>query len=814
MRILHLRMQNFRQHADTEIEFHTGLTGIIGPNGAGKSTILEAIAWAIYGAEATRGTNETLRFLRAGPRARVEVSLRLELGGHEYQVVRSLNGAEVFLDGGAAPVATTVGGVTRYLQSRLGMTRREFFNTYFTGQKELQFLAAMGTAERGRFLSQVLGYEQLRKAQELARTRRTELKHEITGLHAGMADPEQLRLQRADAEERLMRARQALADVETERAAAARQSAELAPRWAEAQTARERHRELNHRIETAQRDRESVLRDAQRVETELARVVQAEAEVAILREQLEPLPSLRDDCERMAELARVEERRKALAAQIADIAADLRQLDERLERVERAPELAERYAAELESLRVELRTVDQELDQRKTAWLRDSQDAQTKLQNYRDRGHELKLQIQQIREAGPEGQCPTCERPLGKDFERVLDELEEQWVAVVQDGKWWKSRVDQLEARPDDIVQLEARVAGLEAQVEEKGRKHAKCERAVQELAVLRTEHGQRTARRAELQQQLDLLPRGYDPEAHRAAEARLQSLRALETRLARLEEAAARRVELERQHADVHAREEEAAARTAAALAERQALGFDEPSFAALRSEVDAVAQRVHHLALKATELRGQLESAQQAIAAAESGEEQYRERMREAEAREDELRHHNELDAALNALRAELNAQVRPELSEIASAFLTQLTDGRYNALEIDDSYNLLLLDEGEEKPVISGGEEDVANLVLRLSLSQMIAERAGHPLSLLVLDEVFGSLDVARRDNVVQLLRRLEDRFEQVILITHIEGIREGLDRVLYVGFDERTGASRVQEVAFASSDEVLAADGVTR
>jgi DNA repair protein SbcC/Rad50 len=74
-------------------------------------------------------------------------------------------------------------------------------------------------------------------------------------------------------------------------------------------------------------------------------------------------------------------------------------------------------------------------------------------------------------------------------------------------------------------------------------------------------------------------------------------------------------------------------------------------------------------------------------------------------------------------------------------------------------------------------------------------MIAERAGQAFSLLVLDEVFGSLDEARRHNVVELLRRLQDRFEQVILITHIESVREGLDRVITVRFDEESGASIV-------------------
>ena len=94
-----------------------------------------------------------------------------------------------------------------------------------------------------------------------------------------------------------------------------------------------------------------------------------------------------------------------------------------------------------------------------------------------------------------------------------------------------------------------------------------------------------------------------------------------------------------------------------------------------------------------------------------------------------------------------------------------------------------------------MISGGEEDLANLVLRLAISQMIADRSGQPFSLLVLDEVFGSLDSSRRDNVLELLHRLEDRFEQVILITHIENVREGVDRVIVVRYDEETGASVV-------------------
>jgi exonuclease SbcC len=125
-------------------------------------------------------------------------------------------------------------------------------------------------------------------------------------------------------------------------------------------------------------------------------------------------------------------------------------------------------------------------------------------------------------------------------------------------------------------------------------------------------------------------------------------------------------------------------------------------------------------------------------------------------------------------------------------------------------------VVLEDGTPKPVISGGEEDLANLVLRLAISQMIAERAGQPFSLLILDEIFGSLDELRRANVVELLRRLQDRFEQVILITHIDAVREGLDHVISVRYDEERSATIVDQfdaVPASSVPSLASDDGLT-
>src|SRR5258708_22793476 len=90
MQLLRLRLVNFRQHADTELEFGPGITGIIGPNGSGKTTILEAIAWALYGVQAARGDKDSIRRLGAKGRAGVEGGLEVRLAAPEHRVQRGL----------------------------------------------------------------------------------------------------------------------------------------------------------------------------------------------------------------------------------------------------------------------------------------------------------------------------------------------------------------------------------------------------------------------------------------------------------------------------------------------------------------------------------------------------------------------------------------------------------------------------------------------------------------------------------------------------------------------------------------------------
>src|SRR3954470_15455261 len=206
MQINRIRLVNFRQHENTEIELGPGLTGIVGPNGAGKTTLLEAIAWAMYGMPAARGSRETLRRRGAPLKARVEVEIDFTLGPHQYRIVRSLTQAELYQDGDPAAIANSIGAVTERVTRLLGMSRDEFFNTYFTGQKELAVMAAMSAPERAQFLSRVLGYERLRAAQDRLKEKRSALRARLDALRAGLPDPAELDTAESRAAERLARA--------------------------------------------------------------------------------------------------------------------------------------------------------------------------------------------------------------------------------------------------------------------------------------------------------------------------------------------------------------------------------------------------------------------------------------------------------------------------------------------------------------------------------------------------------------------------------------------------------------------------------
>jgi exonuclease SbcC len=810
VRLNSLQLTNFRQHADTRIEFDLGLTGIIGPNGAGKSTVLEAIAWALYGQSAVRGTRDSIRNVRAGPRAPVRVELDFDLSGHRYRVVRGLSNAELYLDGGSEPIATTITDVSDLLGRRLGMTRSEFFHTYFTGQKELSVMAAMAPNERAQFLSRVLGYDRIRAAQGLAREKRKLLTAEIAGVKSGM--PDSLVVENA-VKDSITRRK----DAEKRRKAAgiAHQKAEaslavITPQWEAAQRARDALQQLTSDLRLAQQTADGLGRDSDRLVRELEGVAQARAELESIATQLAPLNEVMDEYRMLDSLAREEGRRRTLAESLRALSEELTAARVRQNTLASTAATQEEYSALIKARTAVLESATATLEARRTEWVRDKQEAITKRDALRLQYQDVKSHRDRIVDLGEDGICPTCQRVLGDHFRAVHDGLEEQLETITVDGRYFTTRLEQLEGMEGEFKELEEQRKAMRQEVNELERALARAQTASQELGLLGRELSIKEQRHDQLANELRSIPSGFDERRHAELERELDRLSPLNEQATRLSALVDREPALRTEHELLSRQLVEARDRVTSLTAKYEETRLSEDDIQRQRQEYEeaVAASRRAELELQAATLdEGR---AGEAVASAERARQEL-ERMRELQAKlEGERRVHDELDRAYSDLRNDLNLQLRPELSDLAGDFLDVLTDGRYAELEIDDDYNVIIMEAGIAKPVISGGEEDLLNLVLRLAISQMIADRSGQTFALLVLDEIFGSLDVDRRLRVVGLLRRLLSRFEQIIVLTHIEDTRDDMDHKIQINLDDRTGHSvvRQDDLVVPDYDEVRA------
>jgi exonuclease SbcC len=165
------------------------------------------------------------------------------------------------------------------------------------------------------------------------------------------------------------------------------------------------------------------------------------------------------------------------------------------------------------------------------------------------------------------------------------------------------------------------------------------------------------------------------------------------------------------------------------------------------------------------------------------------------------------DEMDALFTLFFKSLTARARPMLEAEASALVRELTDNRYERMEFDENYRVRLLDRFDDSYAIdrfSGGEADVASLSARVALSKIIASRGGATLGFLILDEVFGSLDADRRNNVLLALERLKRFFGQIFIISHVAEVQESalVDEVWMLEEDE-DGKSIVRRVEQSST-----------
>ncbi len=479
------------------------------------------------------------------------------------------------------------------------------------------------------------------------------------------------------------------------------------------------------------------------IERELAQQEAYEAELAAAEKEAAEVAARLEAAERRwADLKQTRNELVALQRQIDDLTRHIktreREVEEARQEREKALARADRAALEarLAQLREELKALavlEGEREEVEAARKQVSEEAASLRGINQALGPETEPIKQRIAtlEQATEPVCPTCGQPLTEAHRQEL--LAELTAEVEQRRAQYKAnqaRIKELEA---EVRQADARLRELRAELR----------------------------RRPALEKQI-----GEVEQALAHAEEAAQQAAAYEERIRRWEKALARdRAERERLEAQVA--ESEARMRAAALTQE---------DLDRLRQEKRLADERVG--------------GARQQLAVLEQREKQRQASLEERARLVEDLALYEDLRQAFSkqGVPAMIIETVVPELERSANELLRRMTAGRLHVRietqreiktgELREALDLIISDELGSRPyeLYSGGEAFRINFALRIALSRLLAHRAGAQLRSLFIDEGFGTQDAQGRDHLVEAITSIQDDFDRILVITHIEELKD--------------------------------------
>jgi exonuclease SbcC len=132
-----------------------------------------------------------------------------------------------------------------------------------------------------------------------------------------------------------------------------------------------------------------------------------------------------------------------------------------------------------------------------------------------------------------------------------------------------------------------------------------------------------------------------------------------------------------------------------------------------------------------------------------------------------------------------------------KISISFITQKqTKTKKTAI---DTLDIIVHDNGIDRKYesFSGGEKFRIDFSCHVGISKFLAKRADATIDMFILDEGLASQDINARTIFVDSIKMLSDRFKKILIITHIDTIKEAFDNKMLVTKDPILG-SKVSKI----------------
>jgi exonuclease SbcC len=163
--------------------------------------------------------------------------------------------------------------------------------------------------------------------------------------------------------------------------------------------------------------------------------------------------------------------------------------------------------------------------------------------------------------------------------------------------------------------------------------------------------------------------------------------------------------------------------------------------------------------------------------------------------------IKQYKQLEAAFgkDGIPALLIEQALPNIEAKANQLLNRLSGGTMSIRfltqreykdsareDLKETLDIQIRDQVgyRDYELYSGGESFRINFAIRLALSHVLAQRAGARLQTLVIDEGFGSQDMIGRQRLIEAINLIQDDFEKILVITHVEQIKDAFSTQLLV------------------------------
>ena len=828
-----LRLENFLSYRENQepLDFSgMHLVCLVGQNGHGKSALLDAITWALWGK--ARATSDD-DLMHTGS-SEMQVEYEFGLAEQRYNVIRKRyhrgktrkSELEIAVwdeqTGGWMPLTEPSIRLTQArINDILRMDYETFVNSAFLKQGEADAFTGKSPGQRKDILAAILNLSQYDAYSERAKTLAKASKGEAAVVEGVLQDIEAELARRPEYEEALRSATLAEGSAKVAMSDAERSLSEAKLEVQALVSKQEAHRDLEKRLQRSQQDHQETNQQLQAVQAQLRKVevllaersaieaghkalLVARAEEQRWNERLQarqPLEGEKQRLERLLLEARGEvERELALARRAL---ADAQKRTDSLAGLTTEERKISAAIAELETLQEESRTRRDRL----AALRAERQGLAQEQEKLTQEGKKIR-ERQEVLKAGETTDCPVCKKPLGEDGRQHLeDEYEQQLETMREQLRQLKARektVAQEESalatklRGDDhelkrLNALQKQLAEIEAALEQAREAEAVFPQLSDNVATLEQRLAgdfapEISGQLAGIEQELAAL--AYDAKAHQQARATLSDLSGVERKMAALEGALAQEPGLRKQVAQLQARWQREEEGMAADQKRLQALAAELTGLPQAQQQLRALTQTAEQARGDWERARDQLVRAEQRLHALEALETTRQERSQKLAAIKDQAARYRYLQQAFGpkGIQAMIIEAALPELETEANRLLSRLSDGRMSVrLETQrelksggtrETLDIILSDELGSRPyeLYSGGEAFRADLALRIALSRLLARRAGAALQTLFIDEGFGTQDAHGRENLVEALHLVKDEFALVLVITHIDELKE--------------------------------------